>query len=147
MKTVRPLLMRVFLSMIFAVTAATSAYARPIFIIMDVDRPENTPSQFGYAVAATASGDEIHFALNLDSNASAAFKSAFLFFHTPVAHQPVIHAKVSTTGDKRKQITFAVPTQHIGHCILQIDSAPIRPQEPIANFFAYRLRLDNIKQE
>ena len=142
--------MRVLLLLILAIfVAVPSALARPVFIVMDVESRENKPEQFGYKVVARREKEETLFTLDLDSRASAAFKSAEIFFHTPVRNKPDIPIKVLVKSGSIKQVSFAVPTEHLAHCILQIHSGFLRPQDRdiINNFYAYRLRIDNIYHE
>ena len=139
--------LNLFLFVILAVLClAPSVWARPVFIVMDVESQDNAPKNFGYEVAASRVDKETKFVINLDSAASAAFRSAHIFFHTPVKDKPTIPIKITVQSDKKsKQITFAVPTEHLIYCILQIDSRILRRKDNVINFYAYRLRLDNVK--
>ena len=130
---------------LFMVFAAATAEARPNFVILDVAEEKNAPTRYGMSVTAKQKGDQTKFKITLSKEASSVLEKASVFFHTPIKDKPEIKIK---EGKKADHVTlrFSVPNEHLKHCVLQLRSAPIpNPDTPMINFYAYRLRLDNVE--
>jgi hypothetical protein len=60
--------------------AVSNAFARPQFIVLDVADPMNRPEDLGFNITAKRVGADIHFRVEADQIASAAFDAPSIFF-------------------------------------------------------------------
>ncbi len=126
---------------------ASGLEARPVMVLLDVSKEEHLPSRYGYEVSATKHDDETAFVVSLGEVASGSLLAAGVFFHTVTGADPETALEI-TEREGRKTIRFSVQTEHLPRCHLRLQSAPIPGTgTPEYNFFAYVLRLDNIRPD
>lgn len=133
---------------------AGSAFGRPHFVLMDSSTKDKAPSLYGYTVKSTENGANTDFFITLTASAAEALIGAKVFFHTKVKDEPAIKVVIKAADNKGKTIRFSVPTNHLSHCLLELDSVPVDfakrlvgSSPIISNFSGYRLVLHAAKAE
>jgi hypothetical protein len=151
-----------FVTVIFLLLLALSnALAGPRFVVLDVADPHNRPKDLGLRVAAKRVGGDIYFRVELEQTAPAGFYTASVFFDAPDRSRPKFTVSAQKTPAGKACLTFKIPERYVkpytthdlpNHpmtvsCALHLPMRPIRQQDMLVNFNAYRLRLDNIPIE
>lgn len=132
----------VVLVLLAALGLNRAAFARPQIIFGDVKDPASSPDRFGYHVSAERRGPDVRFTVRIDREAGARLHEAQLFSLVPEHANRTLLPTQGRGGEKI--LRFALPTAQLQKIMLQLQSDPLRAEDAIPDFFAYRIRLDNV---
>src|SRR6478735_10306335 len=114
--------MRALLIALLILVSVSALHARPIFVVMNSADPTSAPVKLVYVVTHQEKEGTMHFSIKLDSNASAKFHNARVYYHTPVDDSPEIPVEATKDATGCISLSFSLPKPLLRSCELIIDS-------------------------
>jgi hypothetical protein len=113
----------------------TSAQARPLFLVLDSDIPDQHPEKYGFIVTKKVDGIFTEFTIDLKPTADAAFEKASILILGDLKKDEIPVLTVQEDKKPRK-ILIRLLTERLQEYGLRVESAPIADTDSFRPDFA-----------